>query len=127
MRDIDHRGAQRTVQFGELETHLDAQFGIKIRQRLIEQEHLRIAHEPAVIGSRPQIMRSKVDLPQPEGPTKTMNSPCSTLRSMPWITATLPKDLATFLSSMAAIDDLRFEKARLDTGHAAPVLGVIGN
>ena len=29
---------------------------------------------PPVISSRPAIMRSAVDLPQPEGPTRTMNS-----------------------------------------------------
>ena len=30
---------------------------------------------PALISSRPASMRSEVDLPQPDGPTKTMNSP----------------------------------------------------
>src|SRR6185436_892725 len=30
---------------------------------------------PAVMFSRPAIMRSKVDLPQPDGPTRTTNSP----------------------------------------------------
>ena len=29
-------------------------------------------------------MRSSVDLPQPDGPTKTTNSPCLISRSMPW-------------------------------------------
>ena len=29
---------------------------------------------PSVIVSRPASMRSAVDLPQPEGPTRTMNS-----------------------------------------------------
>ncbi len=28
-------------------------------------------------------MRSVVDLPQPDGPTSTMNSPSATVRSMP--------------------------------------------
>ena len=32
---------------------------------------------PAVISSSPAIMRSSVDLPQPDGPTKTTNSPSS--------------------------------------------------
>ena len=35
-------------------------------------------------------MRISVDLPQPEGPTMTMNSPSLTSMSMPWITGTLP-------------------------------------
>ena len=30
---------------------------------------------PAVMSSRPAISRSSVDFPQPEGPTKTTNSP----------------------------------------------------
>src|SRR5688572_30129855 len=39
---------------------------------------------PASISSSPAMQRSKVVLPQPEGPTKTMNSPASMSRSMPW-------------------------------------------
>ncbi len=39
-----------------------------------------IAIVPAVIGSRPAIMRSTEDLPQPEGPSSTMNSPSATAR-----------------------------------------------
>ena len=30
---------------------------------------------PAVISSRPAMERSAVDLPHPDGPTRTMNSP----------------------------------------------------
>jgi hypothetical protein len=44
----------------------------------------------AEMGSSPAIMRRSVDLPQPEGPTKTQNSPCSTCRSMPLMTSTAP-------------------------------------
>ena len=36
-----------------------------------------------VICSRPATMRSKVDLPQPEGPTKTQNSPSAISISTP--------------------------------------------
>jgi len=45
-----------------------------------------IAISPPEISSRPATMRSSVDLPQPEGPTITMNSPSSISASMPWIT-----------------------------------------
>ena len=38
---------------------------------------------PEEISSRPAIVFKSVDLPQPEGPTMTMNSPCATERSMP--------------------------------------------
>ena len=36
-------------------------------------------------------MASRVDFPQPEGPTSTTNSPVSTSRSMPFSTSTAPK------------------------------------
>ncbi len=35
---------------------------------------------PVVIGSSPAMIRSSVDLPQPDGPTMTMNSPRSTVK-----------------------------------------------
>src|SRR3954468_18046110 len=38
---------------------------------------------PEVGSSSPAMMRSSVDLPQPDGPTRTVNSPSSTYRSMP--------------------------------------------
>jgi hypothetical protein len=49
-----------------------------------------ISSVPPVISSSPAIIRRSVDLPQPEGPTKTMNSPCRISRSTPWITSTAP-------------------------------------
>ena len=45
-----------------------------------------IAISPSVMVSSPAIMRSSVDLPQPEGPTITMNSPSAMATSTPWIT-----------------------------------------
>jgi hypothetical protein len=51
---------------------------------------LPMAISPPVMGSSPAIIRRSVDLPQPEGPTKTQNSPCSTCRSMPLMTSTAP-------------------------------------
>ena len=41
---------------------------------------------PPVVSSSPATMRRSVDFPQPEGPTKTQNSPSSISRSTPWIT-----------------------------------------
>ena len=41
---------------------------------------------PALIGSRPATMRRDVDFPQPEGPTRTRNSPWVISRSR-WETA----------------------------------------
>src|SRR5438045_2231636 len=54
---------------------------------------------PAVMSSRPATMRSAVVLPQPEGPTSTMNSPSATSRSRsataPARAPSLGLDLAT--------------------------------
>src|SRR5699024_5060359 len=52
---------------------------------------------PEVRSSRPAISRSRVDLPQPEGPTKTTNSPCAMSRSAPGMMTASPKSLRTFL------------------------------
>ncbi|MNY80994.1 hypothetical protein D3C86_2223230 [compost metagenome] len=45
---------------------------------------------PAEISSSPAIMRNSVDLPQPEGPTSTTNSPSPISSEMSLSTATLP-------------------------------------
>ena len=42
----------------------------------------------ALMLSSPAIMRSSVLLPQPDGPTMTMNSPSAISASTPWITFT---------------------------------------
>src|SRR3984885_11007945 len=58
---------------------------------------------PELKSSRPAIMRNKVDFPQPEGPTKTVKEPFSTVRSTPWMTSSDWKLLRTPLSSSFAI------------------------
>src|ERR1035437_6639248 len=52
---------------------------------------------PAVISSRPAIMRNVVDLPQPEGPTSTTNSWSAISRSMPFTAWTSPSYSLTTL------------------------------
>ena len=54
-----------------------------------------IRMSPEVASSRPAMIRRSVDFPQPEGPTKTQNSPSATSRSTPLITSVVPKDLVT--------------------------------
>ena len=49
-----------------------------------------IAIVPPVIGSRPASMRSSVDLPHPDGPTSTVNSPSAISNEIPWMTFVLP-------------------------------------
>ena len=43
MGDINHRRPQFGVQLGQYQPHLDAQAGIKVGQRFVEQEHLGVA------------------------------------------------------------------------------------
>ena len=50
---------------------------------------------PALGDSMPHRMRSKVVLPQPDGPSKATNSPSPMSRSMPSSTVVLPKRLCT--------------------------------
>ena len=47
-------------------------------------------HWPAVISSSPAIILSKVDLPQPDGPSSAVNEPFSTLRLRSGMTVTAP-------------------------------------
>ena len=41
---------------------------------------------PLIIPSSPAMIRSSVDLPQPDGPTTTTNSPSAIAALTPWIT-----------------------------------------
>ncbi len=49
-----------------------------------------ISTVPSETSSSPAIILSVVDLPQPEGPTSTTNSPSAMSRSMPCSTSVLP-------------------------------------
>ena len=48
--DVDHRRIELLVQRLEFDPHLDAQLGVEVRQRLVEQEDLRVAHDGAADG-----------------------------------------------------------------------------
>ena len=63
--------------------------GVEVVDHLAADEDRR----RAVTSSSPAIMRSSVDLPQPDGPTRTTNSPSAMSIETPLITFTLPKDL----------------------------------
>ena len=49
-------------------------------------------------------MRSKVDLPQPDGPSSTVTCPSGMVRSMSGITSTSPKRLLMDLSWISAMN-----------------------
>ena len=44
---VDRRGLQALVQLLQLGAHRHAQLGVEVRERLVEQEHLRVAHDAA--------------------------------------------------------------------------------
>jgi hypothetical protein len=50
-------------------------------------------------------MRSKVDLPHPDGPTSTTNSPSPMLTVTPWMTSSAPN---AFVTSRIATEAMRF-------------------
>src|SRR5262245_23755225 len=64
-----------------------------------------IAISPRLISSSPAIMRSRVDLPQPDGPTSTTNSPSPMSISTPYRTWVEPKNLSTLPMSTDAMVD----------------------
>ena len=64
-----------------------------------------IETSPSVITSSPAIIRSSVDLPQPDGPTSTMNSPLvmvrltsSTARTPPGYSFVTPSSLISAIA-----------------------------
>src|SRR6266849_3789145 len=60
---------------------------------------------PEVLFSRPASFRNRVDLPQPEGPSRTTNSPSSIGIDTPCKTSKLPND---FRTSRIWTDDIHF-------------------
>ena len=54
-----------------------------------------IAISPSEMSSRPAIILSTVDLPQPDGPTSTQNSPSTMVTSTPCTTWVVPYDFLT--------------------------------
>src|SRR4051812_37170988 len=65
-----------------------------------------IRSSPPLISSRPAIMRSRVDLPQPDGPRKTTSSPSLIESDTSRTASTVPNDLAIFMSSTEANSSL---------------------
>src|SRR4051812_12242537 len=52
---------------------------------------------PLVIGSSPAMVLSRVDLPQPDGPTRTRKPPSSISSEMPFRIFVAPKDFSRLL------------------------------
>ena len=47
VRDVDHRGVESVVEVDELGAHLDAELGVEVGERLVEEEDLGIADDGA--------------------------------------------------------------------------------
>src|SRR5262245_62638504 len=62
-----------------------------------------IKRSPAVISSSPAMRRSRVDLPQPDGPTNTTKLRSSMSRLIPLMTSNSPKFLRILRSVTVAI------------------------
>ena len=76
---------------------------------------------PSVTSSSPAIMRSRVDLPQPDGPTSTRNSPSAMSRSTASTARTPPsKTFVTLSSRTPAISRGRLQQ---DLGRAPGLVG----
>src|SRR5690348_14715762 len=58
---------------------------------------------PSLMSSRPAIMFSAVDLPQPDGPTNTMNSP-SAMSRFRSLTASVPSEYRLVTCSSEMVD-----------------------
>src|SRR4051812_2745678 len=69
---------------------------------------------PSVGSSRPASKRSTVDLPQPEGPSNTRNSPSATLRSRPSTAVVVPKRFVTREKSTDATPCLPARQRKID-------------
>src|SRR6185436_11752796 len=88
---------------------------------------LSMAIWPLVMGSSPASMRSRVDLPQPEGPTSTTNSPSSMSKLMPWMTLVLAKDFSMLRKETLAIGvpGSALDGARREAAHHVAFEGVV--
>src|SRR6185503_11410809 len=68
-----------------------------------------INKSPLVCCSSPQMMRRNVVLPQPEGPSNTMNSPSGTASEMPLTAGTSPNFLTISFVNTADIEPPRIQ------------------
>src|SRR5579872_6804647 len=82
-----------------------------------------ISTVPPSMSSRPAMAFRSVDLPQPEGPSRTVNSPDSTARSMSFNTRSRPKDFDNPLTETA--DMLTLYRAGGDAAHEIAAGGEI--
>ena len=122
VRDIDGRGPEPLVQRLDLGAHRDAQLGVEIRERLVEQEDLGIAHDGAAHRDALALparelarIALQVGVEVPEGPTSTVNSPSAMSKSTPWMTFVSPKAFSTLRNETVAMRSFGTRRRRLLT------------
>src|SRR5579863_2283570 len=75
---------------------------------------------PPLGSSSPAMSRSSVDLPQPDGPTRTRNSPSATLSERLGMTVAAPKRFARFSISRVAMGSA-LHRPREEPVHEGPL------
>src|SRR5690349_20749451 len=78
---------------------------------------------PLETSSRPAIIRSSVDLPQPDGPTRTRNSPSPISSDTSSTAVTLPNVFVTCSSLIAAIDGDGIDQRAVRQDHDREIEG----
>src|SRR5437762_9051490 len=76
---------------------------------------------PPVISSSPAMSLNRVDLPQPDGPTKTQNSRSSIPSDTPLMMSTSPKDFLMSVSLTVAIGSSLLHGAKSQATHQLPL------
>ena len=61
--DVDHRRSHLGVQLLDLGAHLRAQLGVEVGERLVEQEHVGVAHDGAAHGDALALAAGKLRRP----------------------------------------------------------------
>src|SRR5207237_726036 len=118
VRDVDARHGQAPVQLCERRAHSDAKLRVEVRERLVHQERDRLAdnrasHRDTLALSAREVRRlpleqlleadqrrGRVDLPPPDGPTSTRNSPSWIIRLTSSTATTPPTNVFVTCSSV---------------------------
>ena len=64
--DVDHGRRQVLVELGDLDPHLDAEHGVEVGERLVEEEDLRLAHQRPADGDALALAAGKLRRPPVE-------------------------------------------------------------
>ena len=104
VRHVDQCRAQPPPQLRDLEPHLDPQLGIEIAERLVEQKHLRVAHDGAADGhALPLPARERRGLALADSRSSRSSSPTSSTFGLDLALAACATDSAKPMFSRTVI------------------------